>query len=87
MSYDFFTGLDPQIKPWVSRCACLVETGLATQHWSGKSGYAWHSQHAEHVIARRVCSLLMHHYPPTNPTLFMWCSLHRLATGWLLAIA
>ena len=31
------TGPDPQIKAWVSHCACVVETGLATQHWSGKS--------------------------------------------------
>ena len=33
-------------------------------------GYTWKSS----------SSLLMHHYPPTNPTLFMWCSLHKLAT-------
>ena len=80
-------GPDLQIKAWVSHCACVVEGDLATQHWSGKSeGYAWHSQHVEHAIARKVCSLLMHHYPPTDPTLFMWFSLHKLATCWLLAV-
>ena len=25
-------GPDPQIKAWVGQCACVVETGLATQH-------------------------------------------------------
>ena len=30
-------GADLQIKAWVDHCACVVETGLATQHWSGKS--------------------------------------------------
>ena len=28
---------NPQIKAWVGDCRCIVETGLATQHWSGKS--------------------------------------------------
>ena len=28
---------DPQTKAWVGHCTCVVETGLATQHWSGKS--------------------------------------------------
>ena len=27
----------PQTKVWVGHCACVVETGLATEHWSGKS--------------------------------------------------
>ena len=31
----------------------LVETGLATKHWSDKSeGFTWHHQHEEHAIAR-----------------------------------
>ena len=29
--------LDPQFEAWVGHCACVVETGLATKHWSGKS--------------------------------------------------
>ena len=32
-----YTGLDPQTKAWVGHCTCVVETGLATQHWSAKS--------------------------------------------------
>ena len=31
------TGLDPQTKAWVGHSVCVVETSLATQHWSGKS--------------------------------------------------
>ena len=36
MSYAI-SGPDLQIKVWVGHYACVVETGLATQHWSGKS--------------------------------------------------
>ena len=53
-----YLGPDPQTKAWVGHCACVVETGLATQHWSGKSeGCTYHSQH-ERAIARgfRACS-------------------------------
>ena len=33
--------------------AYVVETGLVTQHWSGKSeGFAQHSQHVEYAIVR-----------------------------------
>ena len=32
-----YTGLDPQTKALVGHCACVVETGLATQCWSAKS--------------------------------------------------
>ena len=31
------TGPDPQTESWVGHCAFVLETGLATQHWSGKS--------------------------------------------------
>ena len=31
------SGLDPQTKVWVGHCVCVLETGLATEHWSGKS--------------------------------------------------
>ena len=54
-----FTGPHPQTKAWVGHCSFVVETALATQHWSGKSeGCAYIRQRAEHVIARvlRVCS-------------------------------
>ena len=27
---------DVQNKGWVGHCACVVEVGFATQHWSGK---------------------------------------------------
>ena len=41
-----------QIEGWVGHCACVMETGLATKHWSGKSeGCAYHSQ-CEHAISR-----------------------------------
>ena len=40
LMYD--TGPHLQIKAWA-----VVETGLATQYWTGKSeGFALHSQHA-----------------------------------------
>ena len=31
------TGPDLQIQAWLDHYACVVETGLATRHWSGKS--------------------------------------------------
>ena len=31
------SGPNLQVKAWVGHCACVVETGLATQYWSGKS--------------------------------------------------
>ena len=40
-----FAELDPQIKARVGHCVCMAETGLAAQHWLGKSeGCAWPSQ-------------------------------------------
>ena len=35
--YFPLSGPDPQTKGWVDHYACVVETDLATQHWSGKS--------------------------------------------------
>ena len=41
ITYFPLSGPYPQTKCWVGHCACVVETNLATQHWSGKSeGYA-----------------------------------------------
>ena len=48
------SGPNLQIKALVVHCACGVETGSATQHWSDKSdGCASHSQH-ENAIARGI---------------------------------
>ena len=30
-------GLDPQTKTWVGYYTCVVETSVATHHWSGRS--------------------------------------------------
>ena len=50
VSSKCYTGPHPQIEAWVGHCACVVETGLATQHWSGKlEGCAQHGQHAQHA--------------------------------------
>ena len=50
ISYLPLSEADPQTKGWAGHCACVVETDLATQHWSGKSeGCVLHSQHAEHT--------------------------------------
>ena len=37
ITYFPLSGRDPQTKGWVDHYACVVETDLATQHWSGKS--------------------------------------------------
>ena len=37
ITYFPLSGPDPHTKGWVDHYACVVETDLATQHWSGKS--------------------------------------------------
>ena len=50
ITYLPLSGPDLQTKGQMDHYVCVVETDLATQHWSGKSeGYAQHSQHAEYT--------------------------------------
>ena len=44
-------GPDPRTKAWVGNCVCVMETGLATNHWSGKSeGYICLTYSQYHIV-------------------------------------